>query len=126
MTAIRVLVADDEDLVRRSLQRLFERDKRFEWVGEAADGKEAVEKVIAQTPDVILLDLAMGGNDGLDAIKEIRAAAPDTKIVVLSSMVRYAETGEKALGLGAHKVLDKFTPPRQLAKAILEVTKEKI
>ena len=126
MTAIRVVVADDQDLVRRSLQRIFERDSRFEWVGGAADGKEAVAMVTAEAPDVVVLDLAMGGNDGLDAITGIRAAAPATKIVVLSGMVDFHGTAGKAMELGASRVLDKFTPPKRLTKAILEVTKEKI
>ncbi len=123
-TTVRVLIADDEVAVRRALRRIFERHARFELVGEAADGKEALEKIASTAPDVIVLDLAMGDNDGIKAIPAIRAAAPDIKIVVLSSMVRFHDSGTHAADLGAHRILDKFTPPRRLLKAILDVAKE--
>lgn len=122
-TTVRVVIADDEIAVRRALRRIFERDQRFELVGEAADGREALEKVTSAAPDVVVLDLAMGDNDGIRAIPAIRAAAPDTKIVVLSSMVRFNEAGDDAVRLGAHQVLDKFTPPRTLMKTILRVAR---
>ena len=122
--AISVLIADDESAVRRSLRKIFERDSRFEVVAEASNGAEAHRLVVARRPDVVVLDLAMGESDGLHAIGRISADAPATKIVVLSSMVQHSEAGPRARELGAHRVLDKFTPPARLLKEIVAASKE--
>lgn len=116
---IRVVLADDQAEVRRALTRHLTRDGRFEIVGEAQDGEEAVKLVVSQLPDVVIMDLAMPNMNGLQAIKEITEHSSATKIVVLSATVPFSDTRDDALSLGAHAVLDKNTHPKKLIKALV-------
>jgi NarL family two-component system response regulator LiaR len=81
---VRVLIADDHELVRRGLRAVLE-DAGFEVVGEADDGRSAVEQAVALRPDLLLLDLRMPVMDGLEACRHVRAQAPEVRIVVLTS-----------------------------------------
>ena len=83
-SSIRVLVADDHEIVRHGLTSVF-KDSEICIVGEATDAAEAVTLAGTQQPDVVTLDVRLGAGDGLDAIKAIREACPDTRIVMLSS-----------------------------------------
>lgn len=85
MQLIRVLLADDVPDIRALLRLAIERDGRFEIVGEAADGLQAVALAQEMAPDLVVLDLAMPNMDGLQAIPEVRRhIGPDGRIVVLS------------------------------------------
>lgn len=106
---IRVVLADDQPEVLRALTRYFGRDDRFHIAGEAEDGAQAVRMVGSENRDAVILDLAMPNMDGLEAIREIAQLSPATAIVVLSSVVAFGDTREKALELGAHAVFDKYT-----------------
>lgn len=81
---IRVVLVDDHALVRAGIGRLLESTERFEVVGEAADGREALGECERARPDVVIMDIVMPNKDGLDATKELVARYPDTKILVLS------------------------------------------
>ena len=81
---IRVVLADDHNLVRAGLRALLETLPDVEVVAEAADGRDAVAAVVATRPDIALLDIAMPGLNGLDAAGRIAAEAPDTRVVILS------------------------------------------
>lgn len=100
-----VLIADDSPDIRLLL-RMYLTGSKLEVVGEAADGKEAVDLTALHKPDAVILDLAMPVMDGLEAIPLIKDASPHTKIVVLSGFEadRMAET---ALGLGADRYIQK-------------------
>ena len=80
----RTLVVDDHPLTRAALVGLLEQH-RFPVVGEAADGPEAVETARRLQPDLVLLDLTMPGGGGLEALPKVRAAAPDSEVVVLTA-----------------------------------------
>jgi len=84
MSKIRILVADDHALVREGIVALLKRHDDVEVLGEAADGKETIQKALKLKPDMILLDIAMPGLGGLEATLEIKKAEPDIKILVLS------------------------------------------
>ncbi len=84
MSKIRVLIADDNAIVREGVRALLALSDDIAVVGEAADGREAIDAVRRLRPDVILLDIAMPGLGGLEATVEIRKENPDAKILVLS------------------------------------------
>lgn len=84
MDKIRILLADDHAVVRAGLRMLLNAQPDMEVVGEAADGREAIEQAEKLSPDVVLLDLTMPGLGGLSALSVIRGKAPGTKVLVLT------------------------------------------
>ena len=118
---IRVLVVDDHTVVRKGLCSLLSAEKYgIEVVGEAADGQDAIEKARTLHPEVILLDLAMPGMGGLEAIPAIRKDDPEARILVLTS---YAEDDQviKAISSGALGYLMKDASPDELVSTIHNV-----
>ncbi len=105
---IRVLVADDSRAFRAILRTILGRSPEIEVVGEAQDGQEAVDKVLALAPDVVTMDVRMPGKDGLQAIEEIMRRRP-TPVVVVSAEAgpERQELSFRALELGAVEVLAK-------------------
>ena len=97
---------------------MLERDGRFEVIGEAADGNEAVAMVGSERPDALVLDLAMPGMNGVEAIPQILSTSPSTKIVVLSG---FAEMAPDVLHAGAHGFFEKTAPPQELASTIADL-----
>lgn len=84
MPRIRVLIADDHAIVRDGIKALLTLADDIEVVGEAGDGREAIERVAALEPDVVVMDIAMPGLGGLEATIEIKRTHPRTKVLVLS------------------------------------------
>ncbi len=117
---IRVLIADDHELVRKGLVALLSRKTGIEVVGEAADGDEAVRKTLSLRPDVILLDLVMPGKDGVAAIQEIKQEDQNVRILVLTSFGEDARVFT-AIKAGALGYLLKDCSPQQLLDAIRAV-----
>jgi NarL family two-component system response regulator LiaR len=117
---IRVLTADDHDLVRRGLHALFEITSGIELVGEAVDGLDAIEKARQLQPDVILLDLVMPRMGGIEAIQRIRVENPNARILVLTS---FAEDDQvfSAVKSGALGYVLKDSSPDDLLEAIRDV-----
>jgi NarL family two-component system response regulator LiaR len=117
---IRVLVADDHAVVREGLRALIETEPGMELVGEAADGVEAVRQARALEPDVILLDLVMPRQGGIEAIREIKQEKPAARILVLTS---FAEDDKvfPAIKAGAQGYLLKDASPRELLRAIRDI-----
>ncbi|MBN1313845.1 MAG: response regulator transcription factor, partial [Anaerolineales bacterium] len=85
MTEISVLIVDDHGVVRRGLRSFLESEDDICVVGEAANGTEAIEKVRALSPDVVLMDLVMPGMDGIATTQQITQLCPETKVLVLTS-----------------------------------------
>jgi len=117
---IRVLVADDHAIVRKGIRALLATEADIEVVGEAADGKEAVEKAERLHPDVILMDLVMPGMDGIEATRRITTRQPETRILVLTSFAE-DEKVFPALKAGALGYLLKDAGPEELVRAIRQV-----
>ena len=114
---IRILLADDETMIRAGIRAILTTDPEFDVVAEAGDGREAVDLAISHHPDVALLDIRMPRLDGLAAAAEMRRAAPGTAVVMLTTF------GEddyiaKALELGASGFLLKSGDPRELIAGI--------
>jgi DNA-binding NarL/FixJ family response regulator len=83
--AIRVLLADDHQIVRQGLRALLENDPDVKVVGEAADGRQAVDQAIRLEPDIVVLDVVMPRLNGLEVLRQIRQHCPKTRVLVLSS-----------------------------------------
>jgi DNA-binding NarL/FixJ family response regulator len=116
----RVVVADDQTVVREGLLLILGMLPDIEVVGSAADGEQALAVVAAQRPDVVLMDLRMPRLDGVAATRRIRAEFPDTQVVVLTT---YADDDSvfAALRAGARGYLTKDAPSSALAEAIATV-----
>ncbi|MCC8250637.1 response regulator [Saccharothrix luteola] len=110
---IRVLLADDEAMVRAGVRAILDTDPGIEVVAEAADGREAVELARAHQPDVVLLDIRMPRLDGLTAAAELRQAMPEVAVVMLTTFDE-DEYVARALGEGANGFLLKAADPREL------------
>jgi DNA-binding NarL/FixJ family response regulator len=89
MKALRILIADDHDLMRRGVRTLLESRAGWEVCGEAVTGREAVTKAEELRPDVVVLDIGMPDLNGLEAARRIRTGSPDTEILILS--VHYSD-----------------------------------
>jgi two-component system, NarL family, response regulator YdfI len=117
---VRVLLADDFPEVRELLRRHLELDGRFEIVGEAANGIDAVDLVGELYPDVVILDLALPEMDGLAAIAKLRRNSPGTKILVLSAFSEDEHSGVVD-ELGANGFITKDRPIEEIVHRILEI-----
>jgi DNA-binding NarL/FixJ family response regulator len=83
--AVRVFLVDDHEVVRRGLRELFEPQDDLEVVGEAANAEEALDRVLGTQPDVALLDVRLPGESGIELCRELRAALPDLRCLMLTS-----------------------------------------
>jgi DNA-binding NarL/FixJ family response regulator len=113
MSKVRVLIVDDQNLFRRGLATLLASSEDVEVVGEAADGREAVEKARSIRPDVVLMDLHMPVCDGIQATQLIKAERPRTKVVVLTVSEDDADLFQ-AINSGAEGYLLKNLYPDEL------------
>jgi len=118
---LRVVLADDTAEYRLLLRIILEQDGRFEVVAEAADGAEAVRATTAERPDALVLDLAMPVMDGLQVIPEVRAASPETAIVVLSGFAR-GQLDRDALARGASAYVEKGEAFSIIVSTLIDVT----
>ena len=120
---IRVLLADDEALVRGGFRAILQAQPDIEVVAEAADGAEAVALTAEHHPDVVLMDIRMPGVDGIDATRRIAALRnPATHVLILTTFA-LDEYVYAALSAGASGFILKNVPPQQLAEAVRTVAR---
>ncbi|MEU6981543.1 response regulator transcription factor [Streptomyces sp. NPDC046371] len=117
---IRVLLADDEAMIRAGVRAILASDPGIEVVAEAGDGHEAVELARVHRPDVVLLDIRMPRLDGLGAAEELRQAVPDAAVVMLTTFSEDAYIA-RALGSGVSGFLLKSGDPRELIAGVRAV-----
>jgi DNA-binding NarL/FixJ family response regulator len=117
---IRVVIADDQALVRGGFRSILDGQEDVEVVGEAADGAEAIDAVARLHPDVVLMDIRMPGLDGLEATRRIVADGAAARILVLTTF-DVDEYVYEAMRAGASGFLLKTAPPRQLSEAVRTV-----
>jgi DNA-binding NarL/FixJ family response regulator len=114
---IRVLIADDDDLMRAGLVELLTANPDIEIIGQASNGREAVERACRLTPDVVLMDVRMPDLDGIAATRELARAAPGAKVLILTTFEQ-DEYIFGALRAGASGFLLKRTRPEELIAAV--------
>ncbi len=122
MTAIRILITDDHPVVRDGLAAILGTQPDFTVVGQAATGGEAVLRAGRLKPDVVLMDLAMPEMDGVEAIRRLRSAAPEARVIVFTAF----DSDERIVGAvqaGAQGYLLKGAPRDELFRAIREVSR---
>jgi DNA-binding NarL/FixJ family response regulator len=117
---VRLLLVDDDDLMRAGLKAVLSSDSRVDVVGEAGSGREAVERVRALRPDLVLMDVRMPDLDGIAATREIVAASPEAKVVILTTFEQ-DDYIFGALNAGASGFLLKRSGPEELLAAIQTV-----
>jgi DNA-binding NarL/FixJ family response regulator len=124
MPEIRILLADDHNVMRAGLKLLLERHAGFKVVGEASDGREAVDNALATRPDVVVLDIAMPRLSGIEAAQRIHEQLPQTAIIILSM---HSDEGYvlRALKSGAKGYLLKDSAESDLVKAIKALSEGK-
>jgi DNA-binding NarL/FixJ family response regulator len=116
----RVLIADDDDLMRAGLAELLSGEPEIELVGEASTGREAVERARRHQPDVVLMDVRMPDLDGIDATRELARVAPRVKVLILTTFEQ-DDYVFGALRAGASGFLVKRTRPEELIAAVRTV-----
>lgn len=117
MKALRLVIADDEAMVRRGLRMLVEIEPGLEVVGEAADGREAVQLARRTCPDLVLMDIRMPELDGLSAARQVLALPQAPRVLMLTTFDE-DENVYEALRIGTSGFLLKASPPEQLLEAI--------
>ena len=114
---IRVLLVDDDDLMRAGLRAVLSSDETIEVIGEAGDGRTAVERTIALGPELVLMDVRMPDLDGISATREVLGVSPEVKVVILTTFEQ-DDYIFGALSAGASGFLLKRTSPEELIAAI--------
>jgi two-component system response regulator DesR len=120
MSMIRVLLAEDQAMVRGALAALLGREKDIEVVSEVAQGDAVVEAALSSQPDVALLDIEMSGGNGLDAAQRLRTALPSCRVVILTTFGRSGYL-RRAMESGAVGFLVKDAPASELALSLRRV-----
>jgi two-component system, NarL family, nitrate/nitrite response regulator NarL len=120
MKTIKTLLADDHTIVREGLRALLAADAGIVVVGEAHNGREAVDMALSLSPDVVVMDIAMPLLNGLEATRQILAKKPGTKVLILSAHSDDAYI-DRVIAVGAVGFLIKQTSAQILAKAIHEI-----
>ena len=120
MGTFRTVLADDDPGFRDLLATFMRRDGRFEVIGEANDGLEAVALTQDRQPDVVILDLNMPHLHGVEALARIRECCADVRIVVVSAILG-DHSAEALMEQGADACLSKATPARSIVAGVAEV-----
>jgi DNA-binding NarL/FixJ family response regulator len=123
--AFRIVVADDHEVVRRGLCALLRNQPDWEVCGEASDGREAVEKVLALKPAVVILDIGMPNLNGLEATRQILKANPGVKVLILT-LHDSDQVVQEVLDAGARGFLLKTDAARDLVAAVEALRRDKI
>ena len=115
---IRILLVDDQALVRAGFRMILDAETEMEVVGEASDGREAIDQVRALRPEIVLMDIRMPELDGLEATRRILASGDEAPKILMLTTFDLDEYVYEALRAGASGFLLKDTPPEQLVAAI--------
>ena len=120
-----MMVVDDHPMMRDGLRDALEESGRFEVVGLAADGEEAVRTAEGLGPEVIVMDVMMPGKDGIDACREIMEILPDTRVLMLTASAE-PDAVIEAVAAGATGYLLKYSPQKEFVEAVLDVAEGRL
>lgn len=123
MERCQIVVCDDQEPFRQLVSMILGLDPDLEVVGEAADGRQAVDLVAKLHPDLLLLDIAMPVMDGLEALPLIRASNPETQVVMLTG-VTVGSIRERAMAAGAAGFIEKGADVDDLARRVKDICRE--
>jgi DNA-binding NarL/FixJ family response regulator len=121
---MRILIADDQEIVREGVRVLVEREPGWKISGEAANGRDVIDLARKLKPDAIILDLKLPASDGLEAVRQIRRAVPETEILVLSAL-ESEDLIEQVFESGAKGYVRKAEAGRWLIPALRSLQKHK-
>jgi CheY-like chemotaxis protein len=121
----RILIADDHDVLRRGIRTMIESDPGLEVCGEAVDGKDALEKTLSQSPDLVILDINMTVMNGLDVLRQIVRHRPKIKVLAFS-VHDSKQIVEEILAAGAHGYLSKATAGQHLVHEVRALLNEPV
>src|SRR5215471_13832899 len=119
---VRVVIADDQRLFAEALEAILSTDGRIDVVGRAVDGQGAVALAVEQAPDIVLMDIAMPVMDGIDATRQIKAEAPETRVIVLTGSAATQDV-DRARTAGAIGYVTKDQIAGDLVRAILDAAR---
>src|SRR6185503_147967 len=117
---ISIMIVDDHVVIRSGLRMLIEHDQRMQVVAQAGNRTEALERAESEHPDVIILDLVLGDEDGLSFLPDLCQTSPESRVLVLTG-VQHADAHPRAIGRGAMGIVLKEHAADQLLKAIMKV-----
>ncbi|UCD15475.1 MAG: response regulator transcription factor [Candidatus Omnitrophota bacterium] len=123
--AVKVLIADDHDVIREGIKSILRNQAEYKVVGEAVDGEEVIRNTENLKPDIILLDITMPKKSGLDVIEQIRYLSPNTKVIMVT-VHRANIYIAKALKLGVKGYLHKENVVEELLPALRNVSKGEV
>jgi DNA-binding NarL/FixJ family response regulator len=115
--SLRILIADDQPLMRRAVRLLLESQEEWKVCGEASDGREAIDKANELHPDIVVMDLSMPNMNGFEATREIHVANPHTQILILT-LYQFPELARTAQHAGAQGCVLKSDSNRYLIPAV--------
>src|ERR1700724_4768267 len=124
MRRLKILVADDHEVMRTGVRALIEQEREWQVCGIATNGQEAVEAARKLKPDVVILDMTMPELDGLEALREIKHALPNTEVVIFSAY-HSEEVIEQLFDAGAKSYIQKSDAGRHLVAAIKSLVEHK-
>ena len=124
MSTLKILIADDHDIVREGLRVLLEKNPEWEVCAEAVNGREAVDKARDTVPDVVLMDFSMPELNGLDATRQVRKILPQTEVLILT-MHDSEQLVRELLEAGARGYLVKTDASHHLVPAVLSLAEHK-
>ena len=125
MNPVRILIADDHEIVRRGLRNLIETQANWEVAGEAITGRQAVEEATRLTPDLVIMDISMPEMNGLEATRQICKIAPDTQVLILS-IHENEQLVHEVLEAGARGYVLKSDAGRDLIAAVESLCQHKL
>ena len=124
MRSLRILIADDHEVMRNGVRELIEHEPGWQVCGTAANGREAVETAKKLKPEVVVLDMTMPELDGLEALRQIKRALPDVEVVIFSAH-HSEEVIEQLFDAGAKSYIQKSDAGRSLVAAIKSIAEHK-